>query len=142
MEREGQTNEAPESPTGSDGLNLYERLLLLVVGACLSGFLFGGIVGTDISSPTRVIFTEPTLCRAYLIKAKYRYVYGTYFEYWTVSYWPWGMWFLGAMTTPFITLRKMRQRSRTWPVQIFAGAAISMGLYYAIWWVTACAVGT
>ncbi len=141
MERNEQTDEATTGPSGSAGLNWYERLVLLVVGAGISGFIFGGIVGAFVSSPSRVVFVEPTLCHAYLIEAKYRNVYGTYFEYLTVTYWPWGMWGVLAITTPFIALWKIRQRSRTYLVQIFAGAVISMALYYAIWRLSACVAG-
>jgi hypothetical protein len=121
--------------SGTTRLSWDERLVLFVVGACIGGFFFCGILQTDLSPPNRPVFPEPALGYTHLFKAKYGNVYGTFFEYVAVTYGVWIMWGLAAVSGLFFNL-KIRQKSRTYrryPWQILAAAAISMALYYAIW---------
>jgi hypothetical protein len=110
-----------------------ERLVLFVVGAGTSGFIFCGILHGYLSPPKRPLFPEPALGYTHFFKAKHGNVYGTFFEYLAVTY---GIWIsLGgvAVSGAFVSFLKIKQKSRTYPRQIFAAAAISMALCYAIW---------
>jgi hypothetical protein len=112
----------------------YEWLLLFVTGAGFGGFFFGGILHTVLSPPERPVFPEPALGYTHLFKAKYGSVYGTYFEYFAVTYGFWMMWIVGVVSIALF--RNIEPKSRTYPRypwQVFAAIAISMALYYAIW---------
>ena len=109
-----------------------ERLVLFVIGASIGGFFFCGILHDYLSPPKRPVFPEPALGFTHFFKAKYGNVYGTFFEYLAVTYGPFVMWGVGLVTSAFFIL-KIRQKSRTFPRQILAAAAISMAMYYAVW---------
>jgi len=111
----------------------YERLILFGAGAGVSGFIFSGILQTYLSPPNRPVFSDEALGYTHRLEAKYGSVYGTYFEYLTVTYGVWAMWGLAAVSGLFGYVMGIRHKSRTYPRQIFAAAAISMALYYAIW---------
>jgi hypothetical protein len=81
----------------------------------------------------RPVFPEPALGYTHFFKAKHGDVYGTFFEYLAVTYGVWIMWGVGFVSSAFIAILKIHQKSRTYPRQISAAAAISMALYYAIW---------
>lgn len=141
MEDDRQNGPAKRGQTAPSALDWYERLLLLFVGACIGGFFFSGIVSANISSHHGVMRTGPTICHPHLIAAKYGEAYGTYFEYITVAYWPWIMWLLVASCTPFISLLRIKQRSRSYLAQVAIGVVISIAVYFTVWRATACATG-
>jgi len=115
-------------------LTWYERLVLFGTGAGISGFIFSGVLQQYLSPPKRPVFPEAALGYTHLLQAKYGSVYGTYFEFLTVTYGVWTMWGLCAVSGLFGYMLGIRQKSRTYPLQICAAAAISMVLYCAIWW--------
>jgi hypothetical protein len=113
-----------------------ELLVLCVMGVCISGFFFCGILHTELSPPNRPILPEPALGYTHLLTARHGTVYGTLFEYLAVTYGVWIMWALGALIGLIFFNLKNKDTSRTYPRlpwQILAAAAISMPLYYAIW---------
>jgi hypothetical protein len=110
-----------------------ERLALFIVGAGIAGFIFCGILHTDLSPPNRPLIPEPALGYTYVFKAKYGYVYGTLFESLAVTYGVWISWGAAAVSSTFVSILKIRQKSRTYHLQIFTAAAISIALYYTIW---------
>ena len=81
----------------------YERLLLFVAGAGAVGFLFGGILHTALSPAKRPVFPEPALGFTHLFNAKYGSVYGTLFEYLTVTHGIWLMWIVGVVSILFFS---------------------------------------
>ena len=111
----------------------YERLILFVIGAGLGGFIFSGFLQGYFSPLNRPL--SPDLARGYtyLFKAKHGDLYGTYFEYLTVTFGIWAGWGLGAVAGLFSYIFGIHQKSRTCSRQIIAGAAISAAIYYAIW---------
>lgn len=115
------------------GWTWYERLALFGVGVGLSGFAFSGILHTNLSAPTRPVHPDPALGYIHLFTTKYGDVYGTYFEYLAVSYGIFGMWGFGAVCALFGYILNVHRKSRTYPRQNLAAAAISMVLYYVIW---------
>jgi hypothetical protein len=123
----------PVSGTTRPSWTWRERLVLFVVGAGISGFIFAGILHAYLSPPKRPVSPEPALGYTYFFKAKYGYVYGTFFEYLAVTYGVWMSWIAVAVSGVFISILEIKQKSRTYPRQIFAAAAISIALYYGIW---------
>ena len=107
--------------------------VLFGAGAGISGFIFSGILQQYLSPPQRPAFPEAALGYTHLLEAKYGSVYGTYFEYLTVTYGVWSMWGLCAVSGLSGYMLGIRHKSRTYPLQICAAAAISMVLYSAIW---------
>jgi hypothetical protein len=120
-----------ELRTTDPSLGWRERMVLFVVGACVSGFIFCGILHSYLSPPERPVFPEPALGYTHFFMAKHGNVYGTFFEFLAVTFGPWVMWGVGAISSIFIL--EIKQKSRTYGWQIFAAAAISIVLYYAIW---------
>ncbi len=112
-----------------------EKLILFVAGACMGGFIFCGILSTNLSPPNRPVVPEPALGYTHFFKAKHGQVYGTLFEYLAVSYGVFAMWGIGALIgLIFFSLNGRNlpgYRRNPWP--FLAGLAISMPLYYVIW---------
>ena len=123
----------PDSGTARPSWTWYERLALFGMGVSFGGFVFSGIMHGNLSSPNRPVFPDPALGYTHLFNAKYGNVYGTYFEYLVVTYGVWATWGLGAVSGLFGYSLDIQHKSRTYPRQILAAAAISMVLYYAIW---------
>jgi hypothetical protein len=126
----------PDSGTARFSWSWDERLALIVVGACMGGFFFCGMLHTNLSPPNRPILPEPALGYTHLLTARHGTVYGTLFEYLAVTYGVWITWALGALIGLIFFNLKNKDKSRTYPRlpwQILAAAAISMSLYYAIW---------
>ncbi len=135
----------PNPPNGSTSLvqpdpgylrsswRWYQRLALLVIGAGLGGFAFCFILTGYLSPPKRPVLPDAALGYTYFFKIKSHGVYGTYFEYLAMTYGPlttWGVTLVGGI---FSASLKINRSSRAYPLQIFAGAVISMALYYVIW---------
>jgi hypothetical protein len=125
----------PDSETTRPSWSWDEWLLLFAIGAGFGGFFFSGILQTHLSPPNRPALPEPLLGYTYLFKTKYGNVYGTLFEYLVVTYGVWTMWGIGVLGGLFLKIRHAGTVPR-YPWQIFAAAAISMALYYAIWQVS------
>jgi hypothetical protein len=66
--------------------NWHERLAALVIGACMGGFIFCGILHTNLSPPARPLHPEPALGYTYLLATKHGVAYGTLFEHLAVTY--------------------------------------------------------
>jgi hypothetical protein len=129
-----------ESLTQTDSattrLSWNEQLVLFIAGAGISGFLFCGILSTDLSPPKRPIFPEPALGYTHFLMAKHGNVYGTFFEYLAVTYGIGMMWGVAALSGLIFWSLQDSAKSPTYPRypwQVFAAAAVSMALYFAIW---------
>jgi hypothetical protein len=111
----------------------YEWLILFVIGAGLGGFIFSGFLQGYFSPLNRPL--SPDLARGYthLFKAKHGDLYGTYFEYVTVTCGIWIGWGLAAVGGLFGHFLGVHQKSRTSFRQLIAAVVISMALYYIIW---------
>jgi hypothetical protein len=123
----------PHSGMVSLSWTWHEGLALFGIGVGFSAFMFSGILRGILSSANRPVSPEPTLGYTYLLMAKHGNVYGTYFEYLVATYGIWTSLGFGAVCALFSYILKIQHKSRTYPRQIFAAAAISMVLYYAIW---------
>jgi hypothetical protein len=126
----------PDSGTTPPSWSWRGTLMLFFVGACMGGFFFCGFLHTDLSAPTRPVVPEPALGYTHVFKARHGYVYGTFFEYLAVTYGVWITWGIGAVGYLIFLKLKTGENSRPYsrhPWQIFAAAAVSMVLYYAIW---------
>jgi hypothetical protein len=122
-----------DSGTARPNWTWYERLALFGMGVGISGLIFGGVLHGNLSFPNRPVSPEPELGYTYLFTAKYGNVYGTYFEYLVVTYAVWVMWAVGAVSGLFGYILKIQQKSRSYPLQICASAAVSMVIYYVAW---------
>jgi hypothetical protein len=127
-----------DSSTARPSWSRRERLALFGMGVGFGGFVFGGILYVNLSSPNRPVLPETALGFTHLFRAKYGNVYGTYFEYLAVTYGIWAMWGFGAVSALFGYILDIQHKSRTYPRQICAAAAISMALCYAIWRMSIC----
>jgi hypothetical protein len=119
-------------PNSETSLSWDEQLVLFAAGICGGGFIFCGGLHSWLSPPYRPALPEPALGFTYLFKSKYGNVYGTFLEYWAVTYGVWAMWGIGFLGLVYFVLKDR------WPPpgprwQVLAGIVTSMPLYYAIW---------
>lgn len=110
-----------------------EWLVILAAGACFGGFFFSGMLHSILSPPTRPAQPELELGYAYLLHTKYGAAYGTYFEYLAVNFGVWGMWGSALLIGLTAYAYGIRIEGNAARFDGFAAAAISSGLYYAIW---------
>jgi hypothetical protein len=111
----------------------YQRFALFVVGAGLGGFAFCFILSGYLSPPRRPVLPDAPLGYTYFFEIKSHGVYGTYFEYLAMTYGTLTTWGIALVGCAIIAILKVNPTSRAYLLQIFAGAAISMALYYAVW---------
>jgi hypothetical protein len=108
-----------------------ESLLLFAAGASLGGgFFCVGLLST-LSPSNRPVLPEPALGFTHLFRTKRGDVYGTLFEYLAVTFGAPTLWIAAILISVFLGIVLKARISRRW--QVFAGAAISMALCYAIW---------
>ena len=130
----GSTSLVQSDPDYSrSGWRWYQRLALFVVGAGLGGFVFCFILTGYLSPPKRPVLPDAPLGYTYFFKIKSDGVYGTYFEYLAMTYGPLTTWGVTLVSGIFGASLKINRNSRAYPLQILAGAVISMALYYVIW---------
>jgi hypothetical protein len=110
-----------------------EWLVILTAGACLGGFIFSGVLHGILYPPTRPAQPEPELGYTYFLHTKYGAAYGTYFEYLAVNFGVFVMWGLGALIGLTAWAYGILSGGYAARFDSFAVAAVSSGLYYAIW---------
>lgn len=115
-------------------LSRYRRLLTFALGACFSAFWFAGSLHSYLSPPKRPIDPEASLGFIHYLNAKHGSVYGTYFEYLTVSY---GIWLMGGgillVGLVAIRLKINLYDGPAYPLLVFLGAATSMVFCFSLW---------
>jgi hypothetical protein len=116
-------------------LSFYRRILTLALGALFAGLCFVGTLHARLSPPERPIVPEASLGYTYLFNTKHGGVYGTYFEYVTVSY---GIWLTGggiflAILTAIRLKINLYDGSPAFPLLIFVASTTSMVLCFALW---------
>ena len=111
----------------------YERFVLLIVGTSFGSFIFFGSLGSFLLPSKRPFVPDVARGYTHLIQAKYGSVYGTYFEYWAVTYGPWIAWGVAVAGCALIFFLKINPKSRAFPLLIFTAAVIAMGSYYVYW---------
>jgi hypothetical protein len=111
-----------------------ERVALFLAGAWIGCFIFVGDLSSMVSPPARPVHAEPALGYTYLFAAKYGSVYGTYFEWWTVTYGAVLAW-LGGLSSfgLFYFFSEIPRKSRTFPLQAAAAGGTWAALYHVIW---------
>ena len=123
------------NPGGREnGFSLLERLALFCTGIGFGGFVFCFMLGFYLF-PRRPPLPEPALGYTYLFKINSHTVYGSWFEYFAMTYGPFVTWGFGVFFTLFVSSRGINLRSGTYYRRVFAAALISMPFYAAIWWV-------
>ena len=116
-------------------LGFYRRLLTLVLGALFAGVCFVGTLHARLSPPERPIVPEASRGFTYLFNTKRGDVYGTYFEYVTVSY---GIWVAGGgiLLAILVAIRlkiNLYDGSPAFPLLIFIASITSMMFCFALW---------
>jgi hypothetical protein len=123
------------NPGGREsGFSLLERLGLFGAGIGAGGCVFSAIMTTYLVSG-RPPLPEPALGYTYLFNIKTHSYFGTWFEYFAVTYGYWVALSFGVFCTLFASSRGINLRSGTSYRHVFAAALISMPFYVAIWWV-------
>ena len=121
----------PASATTRPSWRGCESLLLFAAGASLGGGFFCVGLLSNLSPSNRPVFPEPALGFTHLFRTKHGDVYGTLFEYLAVTFGAPTMWIAGLLISVFLGIGLKARIARRW--QVFAAAAISMALCYAIW---------
>ena len=112
-----------------------EHLVLWIAGVGAAGFFFCGGLHTNLlrSQPA---YRRRTSAGLYaLFTTRHGTVDGTPFEYLAVTCGIWAMWGLAALMTLIFFKLKNSDNPR-YPWQVWAATAISMPLYYAVWWMS------
>jgi hypothetical protein len=132
---ESQTALAQSQILMRPAFRFYRRILTLALGALLAGLCFVGTLHARLSPPERPIVPEALLGYTHFFNTKHGGVYGTYFEYVTVSY---GIWVAGGgiFLVIFIAIWlkiNLYDGSPAFPLLIFVASTTSMVLCFALW---------
>jgi hypothetical protein len=119
--------------TGCVAWRWYERLVLFCIGAGLGGLIFCAIQSGYLSLK-RPSVPELALGYTYVFNIKFRDHYGTYFEYFAVTYGFWLIFGLMIVGGIFAHVLKFEQKSRAYHWQVLTAAAISIPAYIVLWW--------
>ena len=106
---------------------------MLLAGALIGCFIFVADLSSMISPPVRPAHAEPALGYNYLVKAKYGSIFGTYFEYWTLTYGVFLALLGGFGALALFSLSDVPQKSRTFRGQIVITACAAGAIYHTIW---------
>ena len=122
------------NPGGREsGFSSLERLALFGAGIGFGGFVFCAMLSFYLF-PRRPPLPEPALGYTHLFSIKSHTFYGTYLEYFAMTYGHWVTWVFGVVCALFASSRGINLRSGTFYRLTFAAALISMPFYVAIWW--------
>jgi hypothetical protein len=114
-------------------LEWTDRLTLFCAGLSMGGFFFCAMLNASLAPPNRPVIPDLAAGYTYLFSAKYGNFYGTFFEYWVMTYGVWLAFGVSAVAGLIAYSRDIKRISPTYLRQVFAAAAISFVLFYAIW---------